>query len=200
MHLSGGTRAGRAGAPQGQAWLPFRLSAGHALDMPCLAPQQSWRPSWSPRPETGCPAPLPGAGGWWAAQKIQLGLAQQPHTLVLSAWPSPPAGGGALPRRAWHLVVGFLGVWPPPVWDQESGSDLPTVQEGHKTPSPRWEWAPVVGPGDRRVLMAGSGPATEEGPALHLLPPSGTSLSFLISQEGTPLLLASNSCWEHQRR
>ena len=32
--------------------------------------------------------------------------------------------------------------------------------------------------------MAGSGPATEEGPALYLLPPSGTNLSFLISQEG----------------
>ena len=49
--------------------------------------------------------------------------------------------------------------------------------------------------------MAGSGPATEVGPALHLLPPSGASLSFLISQEGLiPLLLASNSYWEHQRR
>lgn len=36
-----GTRAGRAGTPQEQAWLPFWLSPGQALDMPCLAPQQS---------------------------------------------------------------------------------------------------------------------------------------------------------------
>lgn len=69
-----GTRAGRAAAPQEQAWLPLWLPPGQALDVPCPAPQQSWRPSWSPKPEAGCPAPLPGAGGWWAAQKIQLGL------------------------------------------------------------------------------------------------------------------------------
>ena len=36
-----GTRAGRAGTPQEQAWLPFWLSPGQALDMPYLAPQQS---------------------------------------------------------------------------------------------------------------------------------------------------------------
>lgn len=43
------------------------------------------------------------AGGQLRRYSWALYSSQTP--LALSAWPSPPAGGGALSRRAWHLVV-----------------------------------------------------------------------------------------------
>lgn len=100
-----GTRAGRAAAPQEQAWLPLWLPPGQALDVPCLTPQQPGGPVGLQGQRQGAQPHCRELVAGGQLRRYSWALCSSPTPLALSAWPSPPAGGGALSCRAWHLVV-----------------------------------------------------------------------------------------------